>query len=105
MRIVDGIYSLPDTLMVLLLAALFGRRLSALIEDTPLETVGANILSLFLVFALLYWVSTARLVRGQILSLREQEYVLAAKAAGARSGWIMRNFSTPFRPSRAMATS
>jgi len=95
MRVVDGIYSLPDTLIVLLLAALFGERLKALIEDTPLESIGANILSLFLVFALLYWVSMARLVRGQILSLREQEYVLAAKAAGAGSGWIIRRHLIP----------
>lgn len=95
MRVVDGIYSLPDTLIVLLLAALFGESLKALIEDTPLEAVGANILSLFLVFALLYWVSMARLVRGQILSLREQEYVLAAKAAGASSGWIIRKHLIP----------
>lgn len=95
MRVVDGIYSLPDTLMVLLLAALFGESLKALIEDTPLEAIGANILSLFLVFALLYWVSMARLVRGQILSLREQEYVMAAKAAGASSGWIIRKHLIP----------
>ena len=95
MRVVDGIYSLPDTLMVLLLAALFGEGLGALIEDTALETVGANVLSLFLVFALLYWVSMARLVRGQILSLREQEYVLAAKSAGASSGWIIRRHLIP----------
>ena len=95
MRIVDGIYSLPDTLMVLLLAALFGQGLKTLIEGTALEQVGSNILSMFLVFALLYWVSMARLVRGQILSLRAQEYVLAAKAAGAKGGWIIRRHLLP----------
>ena len=37
----------------------------------------------------------ARLVRGQILSLREQEYVLAAQAAGAKGGWVIRKHLLP----------
>jgi peptide/nickel transport system permease protein len=41
------------------------------------------------VFTLFYWMSTARLVRGQVLSLREREYVDAARAAGASSGHIL----------------
>ena len=48
-----------------------------------------SFISLFIVFGTLYWVSMARLVRGQILSLKEQEYVLASKAAGANSFWII----------------
>ena len=95
MRIVDVIYSLPDMLMVILLAAAFKNSLGAWIEGTALQSVGGNIISLFIVFALLYWVSMARLVRGQILSLREQEYVLAAKAAGAKGSWIIRKHLLP----------
>ena len=66
-----------------------------MIEGTVLEKVGSNIISLFIVFGLFYWVSMSRLVRGQILSLREQEYVLAAQAAGAKSGWIIRKHLIP----------
>ena len=95
MRIVDIIYSLPDTLMVILLASVMKVALSSLIEGTILEKLGSNMISLFLVFALLYWVSMSRLIRGQILSLREQEYVLAAKAAGAKSGWVIRKHLIP----------
>ena len=95
MRIVDIIYSLPDTLMVILLASVLKVSLGALIAGTALEKLGSNMISLFLVFALLYWVSMSRLIRGQILSLREQEYVLAAKAAGARSGWVIRKHLIP----------
>ena len=95
MRIVDIIYSLPDTLMVILLASVMKASLSSLIEGTVLEKLGSNMISLFLVFALLYWVSMSRLIRGQILSLREQEYVLAAKAAGAKSGWVIRKHLIP----------
>lgn len=96
MRIVDVIYSLPDMLMVILLASVMSSiGLDKLIEGTALERIGSNIISLFIVFGLLYWVSMSRLVRGQILSLREQEYVLAAQAAGAKSGWIIRKHLIP----------
>ncbi len=95
MRIVDIIYSLPDTLMVILLASVMKVALGSAIEGTILEKLGGNMISLFLVFALLYWVSMSRLIRGQILSLREQEYVLASKSAGAKPGWIIRKHLIP----------
>ena len=89
MRIVDIIYSLPDMLMVILLSAMLGTGLTAVLAGTALEKLGANMISLFIVFALLYWVSMARQIRGQILSLKEQEYVLAARATGAKGKWII----------------
>lgn len=95
MRIVDIIYSLPDMLMVILLASVLRVTLTPLIEGTALAKIGSNIISLFIVFAVLYWVSMARLIRGQILSLKEQEYVLAAQTAGAKSGWIIRKHLIP----------
>lgn len=95
MRIVDIIYSLPDTLMVILLGSVMKVALGAVIEGTVLEKLGSNMISLFVVFALLYWVSMSRMIRGQILSLREQEYVLAAKAAGAKSGWVITKHLIP----------
>lgn len=95
MRIVDIIYSLPDTLMVILLASVMKVTLGTAIEGTVLEQMGSNMISLFIVFALLYWVSMARLIRGQILSLREREYVLAARAAGAGGSWVIRKHLIP----------
>ena len=94
MRITDIIYSLPDMLMVILLSSV----LSAAFKNSTggfFDRIGTNIISLFLVFALLYWVSMARLVRGQILSLREQEYVLAARASGARGFFIVTKHLLP----------
>ena len=77
MRVVDIIYSLPDMLIVILLSIILGsvfpRNGSGIIAR-----MGANMFSLFIVFALLYWVSMARLVRGQILTIREQDYIKAA---------------------------
>lgn len=95
MRIVDIIYSLPDMLMVILLASVLNVSLGAALEGTIFAKLGANIVSLFIVFALLYWVSMARLIRGQILSLKEQEYVLAAQATGAKGSRIIRRHLLP----------
>ena len=95
MRLVDIIYSLPDMLMVILLSSVLNVSLKPLIDGTPLARIGTNIISLFIVFAVLYWVSMSRLIRGQILSLREQEYVLAAKSTGAKGSWIIRKHLIP----------
>ena len=89
MRIVDIIYSLPDMLMVILLSTVLKEALAPVIEGTVLAKLGVNMISLFMVFGLLYWVSMSRQIRGQILSLREQEYVLAAQATGAPGKWII----------------
>ena len=95
MRIVDIIYALPDTLMVILLASVLKTAIGPLIEGTILGELGSNMISLFVIFALLYWVSMARLIRGQILSLREQEYVLSSRASGAKAGWVIRKHLIP----------
>ncbi len=95
MRIVDIIYSLPDTLMIILFASVMKVTLGPIIENTILNKLGSNMISLFIVFALLYWVSMARQIRGQILSLKEQEYVLAARSTGAKAGWIIRKHLIP----------
>ena len=94
MRIVDVIYSLPDMVIIILLAVVFNR----VFEGTQSEfinRVGGNIISLFIVFALLYWVGMARLIRGQILQIKQQEYVLAAKTIGASSARIIRKHLLP----------
>lgn len=95
MRVVDIIYSLPDMLMVILLSSVLKMTLGPVIEGTVLEKIGSNIISLFIVFGVLYWVSMSRLIRGQLLSLREQEYVLASRAAGAKGGWIITKHLLP----------
>ena len=95
MRIVDIIYSLPDMLMVILFSVVFKQTLNPLIEGTVLEKLGTGMISIFLVFALLYWVSMARLIRGQILSIKQQEFVLTAKALGASPARIIRKHLLP----------
>lgn len=95
MRIVDIIYSLPDLLLVILLSVVLDQTLTPKIQGTAIGKLGPNMISLFLVFALLYWVGMARLVRGQILSIKQNEYVLAARSMGASTGRIIRRHILP----------
>lgn len=95
MRIVDIIYSLPDTLMVIMLSVVLDQLLGNSLQGTVLASIGNNMISLFIVFGVLYWVGMARLVRGQILSIKNNEYVLAAKALGANAGRIIRKHILP----------
>ena len=94
MRIVDIIYSLPDLLIIILLAVVFKETLD--FSSVPvIGKLGTNMVSMFIVFGLLYWVGMARLVRGQILTIKQNEYVLAAKSMGASSSRIIRKHILP----------
>ena len=67
MRFVDVLYSIPMMLYVILLMVVLGK----------------SLMNVFITLGIIYWVGMARIVRGQVLSLKEQEFILAAKAAGA----------------------
>ncbi len=95
MRIVDIIYSLPDLLMIILLSVVLKQTLEPAIEGTALAKLGTGMISIFIVFALLYWVSMARMIRGQILSIKQQDYVLNARSIGAKGGHIIRRHMLP----------
>jgi oligopeptide transport system permease protein len=73
MRFVDVMYGLPYMLLVIIFMAIFGR----------------NIINLFVCLALVSWLTTARVVRGQIISLKHAEFVQAARVVGAGSGRIV----------------
>lgn len=101
MRFVELIYSIPEMLVVLLLSTALKFPLSTFVNNAtgPLrdivQTLGPNMISLFIAFALLYWVTMARIIRGQVLQLKEQEFVTAAKALGGKSGLIIRKHLLP----------
>ncbi|MDD3999969.1 MAG: ABC transporter permease [Bacilli bacterium] len=93
MRLVDIIYSLPDTLIIILLSVVLNQVLD--LEGTLLFNLGTGMISIFIVFAILYWVGMARLIRGQILSIKQNEYILAARAIGASPSRIIRKHLLP----------
>lgn len=93
MRIVDIVYTVPDILLIVLISfALKGPMeiLAAKPGFQWIQTIGVNLISIFIVFALLYWVGMARIVRSQVLTLKQSEYVTAAKALGASNARIIR---------------
>ena len=67
MRFVDALYALPFMFIVILLMVIFGR----------------SILLVFVGIGLVEWLTMARVVRGQVMALRERPFILAAEAAGA----------------------
>jgi oligopeptide transport system permease protein len=72
MRIVDFLYGIPYMFLVILVMLMFS------------ETARGEALPVFLALGLVQWLTMARIVRGQVLGLREQDYVLAARVVGAR---------------------
>ena len=93
MRITDILYTIPDILLIILLGMALKDPLDALATKPGfkwMQTLGPNMISIFIIFALLYWVGMARIVRSQILILKESEYVTAARALGASSGRIIK---------------
>jgi oligopeptide transport system permease protein len=73
MRIVDIIYGLPYMMLVIIFMAIFGR----------------NIMNLFFALAIVSWLTVARVVRGQIISLKNAEFVEAARSMGVSTGRII----------------
>lgn len=100
-RIVELIYSVPEMLVVLLIATALKPILTEYVNSGsgPLKSfigvLGPNLISLFIAFGMLYWVTMSRIIRGQVLQLKEQEYVTAAKALGASGGRIIRSHLLP----------
>ena len=96
MRIVDIIYSLPDMLVIILLSVSIKDVLTnGPLAGSAVAKLGSGMVSIFVVFGLLYWVGMARLVRGQVLSIKKQEFVLAAQAIGAKPNRIIRKHMLP----------
>ncbi len=85
MRLVDILYGLPYILLVILMKVAFEQPLTYLIGDRQI----ASIVILFIAIGSVSWLTMARVIRGQVLSLRETAFVEAARAAGAGSGTIL----------------
>lgn len=73
MRIVDILYALPFIFLVIILMVYFGR----------------NILLLFVALGLTQWLTMARIVRGQVISLKQKEFIEAAKSLGVKTRTII----------------
>ena len=79
MRIVDGLYALPFVFFVILLMVVFER----------------NFLLIFVAIGAVNWLDMARIVRGQTMSLKNREFVAAARLMGVSTAGIIRRHITP----------
>lgn len=79
MRVVEIISTIPLTLYVILIMQVFGQELKSII----------------IALGCVYWVSMAQVVRGQVLSLKQQEFVLAARTIGSSTGTILSRHLIP----------
>ena len=91
MRLVDVLYGLPYILMVILLKIALTRPLTALIGNAKV----ANFVVLLVAIGGVSWLTMARVIRGQVLSLRQLAFVEAARAAGASRTYILRRHLLP----------
>ena len=84
MRVVDVLYALPYMMIVIVLLAMFG-------GQSPF----GQLILLFISLGAVSWLTTARIVRGQVISLKNQEFVLAARATGVSSLGIVARHLVP----------
>jgi oligopeptide transport system permease protein len=81
MRFTDIIYAFPDTLFVITIATAF--------RETWLGQTFIGLLLIFIAFSIVAWTGMARLVRGQVLSIKEKEFVEAARTVGVSTPKIL----------------
>jgi len=87
MRLTDVIYAFPDLLFIIILSVAF--------RETVFGQAMDGLLLVFVAIGLVSWVTVARLVRGQLLSLKETEFVEAAKAIGVGDRQIVSKHLLP----------
>ncbi len=99
MRLVDIVYSIPEILLIVVIKMIISEPLDTLINTVPafygLRRIGSGLIAIFIVYGCLYWVGMARIVRGQILQLKNLEYVTAANALGCSRGRMIREHLLP----------
>jgi ABC-type dipeptide/oligopeptide/nickel transport system permease subunit len=99
-RMIDVMYSFPDLLLIIVVmttlrAALRSEGGGLVAVLAGLDAAFGGLLGVFVSLALISWLTVARLVRGQVLALKEKEFVAAALAAGAGSGRILARHLLP----------
>jgi oligopeptide transport system permease protein len=87
MRVTDIVYAFPDLLLLIIMMAT--------LRNTWLGDIASGVVLIFVALALVNWVGMARLVRGQVLSLREKEFIEAARCVGVGPTRIMARHLMP----------
>ena len=91
MRLVDVLYALPRIVLVIVLISLFDLKLKALLDGTALAPFAthARLLLLFVGLGLVEWLTLARIVRAQVLTIKERPFVLSSRLIGQSTPVIL----------------
>ncbi|HEV2691294.1 MAG TPA: ABC transporter permease [Verrucomicrobiae bacterium] len=91
MRIVDVLYSLPTVVFIIVIVTTLGERLkeSSIVQHSPAAAGALRIVLLFVGLGAVSWLTMARIIRGQVLSLRSRAFVEASRALGAGTPRIL----------------
>jgi peptide/nickel transport system permease protein/oligopeptide transport system permease protein len=94
---VDVLYSLPTIIFVIVLLTTLGKviKQSAVVQNSPSLEGGLRVALLFVGLGAVSWLTMARIVRGQVLSLRTRAFVEASRALGAKPHWIIARHIIP----------
>src|SRR5581483_1345636 len=97
MRIVDVLYSLPTIIFVIVLFATVGEAMKQahFVQNSPALEKSLRVILLFVGLGAVSWLTMARIVRGQVLSLRTRAFVEASRAMGAKPHWIIAKHIIP----------
>lgn len=99
MRIVDIVYSVPEILLIVAIKMVIDQPLEHLVSSVdflmPLQKVGSGLIAIFIVYGSLYWVGMARIVRGQILQLKEMEFITASRVLGCSQKDLIKKHLLP----------
>ncbi len=97
MRMVDILYSLPSIIFVIVLITTLEGRIKTWMDhfNSPELTKATRLMLLFVGLGAVSWLNMARIVRGQVLSLRTRAFVEASRTLGARHGHVLRRHILP----------
>lgn len=95
MRVIDAIYALPNLLIAILIMSMLRSNISASAEKTgnwltSLDRWTDGLIGIFIVMSLTHWLTVSRLVRAQVLTIKQREHVEAARTLGAGNPRIVR---------------
>jgi len=93
-RVVDILYAFPSLLFIIIVMTYLQANLKE--ADTGFALVLSNLndatgglLGILISLGLVFWLTVSRLVRGEVLAIKEKEFILAARALGATNSWLM----------------
>lgn len=92
-KITEAMLTIPTLLLLLMMSKFFSQRVPNI--EFFGRTLSGSVIVIIIIIGMTSWMSLARIVRGQVLSLKENEYIFAARALGASQWWVISQHILP----------